>query len=214
MSNFQKYTTFLFDLDGTLIESNTVILLSMRATLEAYGYYGMSDEEISHAFIGSPLEVTFPKYFKPEEVESAIAYYRKHNAEHHDEYVTIFPYVKEVLHELKERGAKLAIVTSKRHEIARRGTKLLDIDMYFDAFVAVDHIQNPKPHQEPIEQALQYLNVSKEEACMIGDNSHDIDAAKNAEITSVGVAWSHKGVEYIQMCQPDFIIHDIRDLLQ
>ena len=62
--------------------------------------------------------------------------------------------------------------------------------------------------------ALEKLGVSKEEAVMIGDNSHDIEGGKNAGVRTAGVAWSAKGESYLQQFNPDYMLHHMSDLIE
>lgn len=198
--------TILFDLDGTLLDTNELIQKSFEYTFEYFGY-SFTKEEILQ-FNGPPLMETFSKV-NPDLAEEMVKVYRKHNHENHEKYVKLFPNVKETLDVLKENGKKLAIVTAKMRSGVELGLQLTKIKQYFDAIVTIDDVKNPKPHPEPVLKAMSELDVEKDESIMVGDNYHDIESGKNAGIKTVGVAWSVKGEDYLRQFKPTYMIDDI-----
>jgi len=94
-----------------------------------------------------------------------------------------------------------------------RGLSVLGANHLFDVRIGTDDVKNVKPDPEPVLLALERLGVNKEEAIMIGDNSHDIEAGHNAGIRAAGVAWAFKGPEYLQQFKPEYMLHHMTDLL-
>jgi pyrophosphatase PpaX len=206
-----RITTILFDLDGTLINTNDLIISSFLHTLNHY-YPGQYEEKDVHPFMGPPLEESFSG-LNPEKMEEMCAHYRKHNHEHHDSLVTEFEGVYETLKTLYENGYKLAIVSTKVRDVVLKGLDLMNLRQFFDVIITLDEVENAKPHPEPIEKALVALGSSPDESIMIGDNHHDILAGKNAGVLSAGVAWSAKGREHLAHYEPDFMLDTMKDLL-
>jgi len=93
------------------------------------------------------------------------------------------------------------------------GLRLCGIAEYFDVLVTLDDVKRPKPDPEGIHAALRALASAPDAAMMVGDSHYDIEAARNAGIPSVAVAWSLKGIDYLQAYSPTYIIHDMRELL-
>ncbi|WP_243290329.1 pyrophosphatase PpaX [Bacillus sp. FJAT-47783] len=206
-----KINTLLFDLDGTLINTNDLIIESFMHTLEHY-FPGRFTRKDILSFIGPPLIDTFGK-LDPDRMEEMVATYRKFNHEQHDILVKEFETVYDTVKTLHEKGYKLGIVTTKIRETVNMGLKLTKLDTFFDVVVTLDDVEHAKPHPEPILKALAQLDAKPEEAMMIGDNVHDIDAGKNAGTKTVGVAWSLKGEEYIRSHNPDYIVSKMSDIL-
>jgi pyrophosphatase PpaX len=204
--------TILFDLDGTLIDTNELIISTYLHTLDKYfpGQYGREDVL---PFLGPTLHEVFGN-MDPEKVEEMVLDYRTFNLANHDALVKEFEGVIETVEILKDKGYKLAIVTTKREDVALKGLRLMNLDQFFDVVVAYDHVKKVKPDPEPILLALEQLNAKPEEAMMVGDNFHDILAGKNAGTKTVGVAWSIKGREYIAKYEPDYILETMPDLLK
>jgi pyrophosphatase PpaX len=142
-----------------------------------------------------------------------IAKYRAYNLANHDRIVTIFEGVYDTIKLLKEKGYKIAIVTTKLSDVVDMGLRLTKLDEFFDVIVALDHVTKAKPDPEPVLMALEKLGSSPEEAIMVGDNSHDILAGKNAGTKTAGVAWTLKGREFLASLQPDYLLDNMRDLL-
>lgn len=207
-----KINTVLFDLDGTLIDTNELIISSFLHTLEHY-YPNRYKREDVLPFLGPTLRETFEP-MDPTKVDEMIATYRKYNLAHHDTFVTEFPTVLETVKILKERGYKVGIVTTKLSDVVMKGLRLTKLDSYFDVIVALDHVEKAKPDPEPIFNALKQLGSQPEEAIMVGDNYHDILAGKNAGTKTAGVAWTIKGRDYLEKFDPDYILEEMADLLK
>ncbi|MBB6453592.1 pyrophosphatase PpaX [Salirhabdus euzebyi] len=202
--------TILFDLDGTLIDTNELIIASFTHTLNQYFPDKYSREEILE-FIGPPLKDSFEKVL-PDKVEEMIGVYREHNLHHHDSFVKAYDGVFETMKQLKEEGYQIAIVTTKISETAKRGLAVTNLADYFDVIIGLDHVTHAKPHPEPIIRALEAFNGKASETLMVGDNSHDILAGKNAGVKTAGVAWTIKGREALEKLNPDYMLEHISDL--
>lgn len=120
--------TVLFDLDGTLIDTNELIISSFMHTLNHY-YPEQYKREDVLAFMGPPLYDTFVQMDK-ERVHEMIDTYRTHNLSHHDELVTEFAGVFETVKWLHDQKYKLAIVTTKQINTVMLGLKLTKLDQF------------------------------------------------------------------------------------
>ncbi|WP_066290556.1 pyrophosphatase PpaX [Bacillus sp. FJAT-29937] len=206
-----QINTILFDLDGTLIDTNELIISSFLHVLGSY-YPDRYKREDVLPFMGPTLRETF-ETVNPEKVEEMIEAYKSFNITNHDLLVKEFPGVFETIRALKEAGYKIGIVTTKGMITVKMGLALTKLDQFFDVVVALDHVQNPKPDPEPIFKALEQLGAKPEEAMMVGDNSHDILGGKNAGTQTVAVSWSLKGRQFLEGFNPDYMIDHMEDLL-
>ena len=207
----KKITTLLFDFDGTLLDTNELIIGTFTHVLGKH-YPGQYEREDILPFLGPTLHDTFHSV-DPENTEALIAEYREWNIAMHDELSSEFDGVSETLRLLKEQGFKMAIVSTKRSNMVMQGLNLLDAEGVFDVVIGLDDVTNPKPDPEPILLALERLGAEKEEALMIGDNYHDIVGGQNAGVRTAGVAWTIKGEEFLQTFNPDYMLQHISDLL-
>ena len=201
----------LFDFDGTLLNTNDLIIQTFMHVLNERfpGQYSPKD---CLKFIGPSLKQTFND-IAPGEEEALIANYRAWNIEHHDELVSEYPDVVSTLEQLKAQGIRLAIVSTKRNETIDRGLSIMGATHLFDVRIGTDDVKNVKPDPEPVLLALQRLGIDKEDAIMIGDNSHDIEAGHRAGVRAAGVAWAIKGEAYLQQYQPEYMLQHMTDLL-
>lgn len=201
----------LFDFDGTLLNTNDLIVQTFMHVLEQQ-FPNQYTAEDCFNFIGPSLEQTF------EQIDAArrdelVTLYRTWNAAHHDELVTEYEGVVETLTALHAQGIRLAIVSSKSTAGIERGMNVLGVSSLFEVTVSADDVQNVKPHPEPIFQALERMQLAREEVLMIGDNSHDIEAAHRAGVKAVGVAWSFKGEAFLRQYNPHYMLQRMADLL-
>ncbi|GGM36319.1 pyrophosphatase PpaX [Paraliobacillus quinghaiensis] len=203
--------TILFDLDGTLINTNDLIIESFTHTLEKHIPTPFTREEILN-FIGPPLYDSFHSV-APDQVEEMMVTYREHNISNHEKFVKAYPTVVETITTLKEKGYTLGIVTTKIRDTAELGMKITGLLDMFDVIVGLDDVTNAKPHPEPIFKALNQLGAHPQTTLMVGDNYHDIEAGQNAGTKTAGVAWTIKGKEFLASYKPDYMLEEMRDLL-
>lgn len=201
----------LFDFDGTLLNTNELIIQTFMHVLNER-FPGQFSPKDCLKFIGPSLKQTFND-IAPGEEEALIAKYRAWNIEHHDELVSQYPDVVSTLEQLKAQGIRLAIVSTKRNDTIDRGLSILGATHLFDVRIGTDDVHNVKPDPEPVLLALERLGINKDDAIMIGDNSHDIEAGHRAGVRAAGVAWAIKGEAYLQQFQPEYILHQMTDLL-
>src|SRR5690606_13591580 len=168
----KEINALLFDFDGTLLDTNELIIQTFISVLGEHFPGRFEREDILH-FIGPSLKQTFDS-IDADRTAELTEQYLAINKQMHDELVTEYDGVTETLRLLKAQGLKLAIVSTKRSANIKHGLKLMGIERVFDEIISLDEVQNPKPDPEPILLALEKLAASKEEALMIGDNSHDI----------------------------------------
>lgn len=208
----KNITTLLFDFDGTLLNTNELIIHTFSTVLEKHFPNSYEREDILQ-FIGPSLKQTF-ETIAPLRTEELIKEYRELNLALHDEMVSVYDGVEETLYLLKNRGLKMAIVSTKKRDTILHGLRLMGVSELFDTVISLDDVENPKPHPEPILKALKELSSSAAESLMIGDNSHDIEGGKNAGVRTAGVAWSAKGEDYLATFKPDYMLQHISDLLE
>ncbi|MEF9951289.1 MAG: pyrophosphatase PpaX [Clostridium sp.] len=201
----------LFDLDGTLLDTNTLILQSFKHTFRTHLNIEVDDKEIINSF-GEPLLTTLERYSK-EEGEAMIDVYREFNVANHDSMTTIFHGVEETLKALKEKGYKLSIVTSKGEAVAIRGLKLFDIMKYFDQVITPECTEKHKPNPEPIFEACNRLGIKPSECIMVGDSKYDILCGQNAGAFTCLVGYTAIGSDSFAGINPNFKINKLDEIL-
>ncbi|MEA3523433.1 MAG: HAD family hydrolase [Campylobacterota bacterium] len=178
--------TILFDLDGTLIDSTEAILESFHNSYTHYNQPCPEDEAIK-ALIGYPLDVMYRELGVSEDqiweyVKTYKEYYRKISRLK----TQMLPRAVEAI-ELASQHFQLGIVTTKTGLYSQELLEHFNLMHHFEVLIGREHVQNPKPHAEPILKAIQILTCNREECWMIGDTRLDLGSAKNAGVNSIGV---------------------------
>lgn len=200
--------TYLFDLDGTLLDSIGLILESFHHTARVHLGRDYPDAYWL-AGIGTPLRDQLAAVAADDaERDAMLDTYRQYNLEHHDESARPYPGVVDVVRELDRRGANLALVTSKMSRGAVRGLRLLGLERELSVRVCADDVVNGKPHPEPVLKALRALGAPPTDAVIIGDSAHDLQSGARAGIATAAVAWGPFSRDALQAEAPTHWIED------
>ncbi|MFB5761928.1 pyrophosphatase PpaX [Paenibacillus medicaginis] len=204
--------TILFDLDGTIIDTNELIITSFLHVLQGKTLQPLTREVII-PHMGGTMENQLQTLTGLADVAGLVRDYRAYSMLHHDTMVKPFPNVLEVVKTLHKQGIKLGVVTTKIRPNTIRVLEMFDLVSYMGSIITVDDVEHPKPHAEPVLKAIQELSADPAHTLMVGDSSFDILAAQAAGVQSAGVAWSLKGEETLRGYNPDFMLKNMTDLL-
>lgn len=209
-----SFGTFLFDLDGTLIDSIELILACYRHTLKEFRGE-VPPERLWLDGIGTPLRSQLSSFSdSPEEIEAMVSVYRDYHRAHHDELLEEYPGTLEAVHALKKRGVKLGVVTSKMPWSTHRGLELCGFDGLFDVFVTAQDVEKHKPDPEPVLRALDLLGARPEDAVFVGDSPHDMAAGRAAGVKIVAVLWGPFDRRALEPYRPDFWLETPAELVK
>lgn len=203
--------TVLFDLDGTIIDTNELIIQSFFHALHGAAPLPLTREQII-PLMGSPLAEQLQQLSGREDVTELEHRYRDFNMENHDRLARPFPNAGEVIRRLHEQGVRMGIVTTKIRKTTGMGLQLLGIEDLMEAVVTVEDVEFPKPDPQPVVKALEIMESDPRTALMVGDSHYDIMAANRAGVISAGVSWSLKGADFLRQYDPRHILLDIREL--
>jgi len=205
--------TFLFDLDGTLIDSVRLILDSYHHTLAAHGLPPRSDEEWLRG-VGTPLTAQFAEWKDQGMLEALVATYREYNLAHHDRMVTVYPGVVAAVKAVRRAGCATGLVTSKNRMGALRGLAVARLEPMMDVLVCADEVTNPKPHPEPVEKALSLLRAPAATAVYVGDSIHDMVSGRAAGVRTAAALWGPFGREHLEGATPHYWLESPADLVK
>ena len=212
-------TTFLFDLDGTIIDSIDLILRSYRHTMAQH----RSDEppppdDMWIQGLGTPLWAQFGEITDDkEEIERMVQTYRTYNLAHHDALVKPYEGVVDEIRRLKDAGKRLGVVTSKLRDGAMRGLRISGLDDTFDVVIGCDNVTHSKPHPEPVLKALDELGAKRESTVFVGDSRHDMESGRAAGVKTAAVLWGPFHRAHLEDLAPDYWLekpHDLRELYE
>lgn len=208
--------TLIFDLDGTLLDSE---FCSVLATQEAFKEFGISipSLEVIRSYMGIPVESSFMKMGKgalnKENIDEIIKVFRYKYAILSNNSVKTFEGAVKTLAELRAYIPKMAIVTSKRREVAERELKSVGILELFDVIVGSDDVDNYKPNPQAALKAFSKLNCdNKDHVLVIGDAITDIQMGKAAGMKTCAVTWGAHSAAQLLKEEPDIIISSFLQL--
>ena len=184
-----KIDTILFDFDGTIMDTNDVIIQSWQHTFRRLTGRDGDVAKILATF-GEPLEISIRNFFPEVPVEESIAIYRGYQHDNFLNLISLFPGMEELVKEVKSRGYRSGLVTSRLKHTTMQGIEKFGLAPYFDDIVTAEDTTRHKPDPEPILIMLDKLGAKPQNAIMLGDTLFDIRCAKNAGVRSVLVSWS------------------------
>jgi len=200
----------LFDIDGTLLDTSEFIFQAYEHTLDKYGYPQKSREEIA-MLIGKSLEVCYKMLTGIDDVQELSEAHREFQLGHLH-LSKAYPKTHNTLETLRSAGIKIAAITTRSKASALKTLELAGLCKYMDYTIALEDVENLKPHPEPLIKTLNYLGVLPENAAMIGDTDVDILAGKNAGTVTVGVTYGFHGRRIIES-DPDHVVDDIAEII-
>ena len=207
-------TTFLFDLDGTIIDSIDLILRSYRHTMALHrSNEPPPPDDMWIKGLGTPLWAQFGEITEDkQEIEAMVQTYRTYNLTHHDALVRPYEGVVEEIRRLKQAGKRLGVVTSKLRDGAMRGLRISALDDAFDIVIGCDDVTHSKPHPEPVLKAVEALGVTPAETVFVGDSRHDMEAGLAAGVKTAAVLWGPFDRAHLQDLKPDYWLETPADL--
>lgn len=206
------YKAVVFDLDGTIVDSVELIIISFQhAVREVLGREISREKSI--AWVGRPLREQMA-FFSPEHADELVEVYREFNHREHDRMLKLYEGIPGLLEALLGAGVRLGLVTSKSRYTTQMAFDLTGIEGYFDASVCADESAGNKPSPEPILACLDRIGVSVDEAAYVGDSPSDIQAARAACVDAIAVSWGVFDTDTLEAEKPDVLVHTIPELAE
>jgi len=207
----RNFDAVLFDLDGTLIDTNQLIVESFQHVFRSELGREVTPAEIYPHF-GEPLRTTWARY-DPERADALTEAYRAFNHSQHDRMVRRFPGVAGAVAALQAEGVRLGVVTSKSTDLARRGLRVCGMEDFFPVVVGVDQTERHKPEPEPALRAMALLGVEPgPRVLMVGDSPLDIACGRAAGCVTAAVGWAVNRAP-LEACRPDRWVERPADLV-
>ncbi len=205
---------FLFDLDGTLVNSQEGIIATIHGFLQTKGH--TFDRELITKLLGKPLEVVL-KLLIPNITEEDIAVYlkgiRERYSKNHTEITPLFSKTKEILESIKTRGFKMGVASTKLKRFIIEILEHYNITGLFDTIVSGYEVNNHKPAPDILIEAAKQLQVLPSECVYVGDSPSDIEAGRRAGCVSIAVLTGPHNQEMFVNEKPDFVIENLLALL-
>ncbi|MDQ3284924.1 MAG: HAD family phosphatase [Actinomycetota bacterium] len=201
----------LFDLDGTLADTNSVHRVTWAEALRPYGYDVTWDfyREYITGRVTTEIVADLLPGFSAEEGREII---ENKEADFRERAVTLkpLPGLLDFVEKGREKGMKIALVTNAPKENASTVLRVLGLDDAFDPVILADEVGSGKPDPAPYNAALEALGVSAEEAVAFEDSASGIDSSVAAGIATVGIA-STQDPEELEGLGVDLVVRDFAD---
>lgn len=213
--NARLIELFVFDLDGTLIDSSRDLANSTNAMRARFGLPPL-EQEVVNSYVGNGAAVLVRRALgsdAPEErIAEALDYFLKYYRAHALEHTNLYPGIPEMLAALATNGRKLAVLTNKPEEITLDILAALGVQKLFFRVCGGNTFAQKKPHPAGLLDLIARASVEPDAALMVGDSAVDVQTARNAETRSCGALWGFQP-ETFATAPPDFTIAVPGDLL-
>jgi phosphoglycolate phosphatase len=203
----------VFDLDGTLIDSQRDLADSVNATRAWKGLPPLPDETVS-SYVGDGAPTLVRRALpsaSDEEIAKALRYFLDYYREHMLDATTLYTGVRDALNRLRDAQVPMAILTNKPVRFSERLVEGLGLQQHFFRVYGGNSFDEKKPHPVGLERLLAESGAARERSVMVGDSAVDIRTARNAGTQACGVAWGFQPETFAD-APPDFVITAMGEL--
>lgn len=206
----KRVKCIVFDMDGTLTQTNQLIYDSFNYIAQKYAGRTYTIPEIT-AMFGPPEEGALLAIVKPEQLDDVMADYLAFYRSHHNRLARLYPGIEEVLHYIHKRGRILAVFTGKGIRTTTITLQEFHIDHFFDYIVTGNDVVNHKPSSEGLRKIIDHFKLQPEEVLMVGDAVSDVRAAREAGVPIAAVLWDSYAKETMLQMNTDFTFHNVHE---
>lgn len=189
-----RYPAVIFDMDGTVLNTLEDLLTSLNLTLDEFGLPRRNLGEMRH-FVGNGMRYQIQcgagPGAAPEKIDEMLPVYVKNYQVHGAEKTRPYEGVPEMIRRLRAAGCKTAVVSNKNDAAVRRLADLYFPGL-FDVSVGEREGIRKKPAPDSVNEVLQKLGVSRQEAVYVGDSEVDVQTAENAGLDLIAVGWGFR----------------------
>ena len=191
----KSYKLYLFDLDGTLIDSDQMLIETFHELYDNFRPGFKPSDEYIRQFSGPQISETLSKEFPDQSLDKMLYEYRTRSQRFYDIYVRLFPGVMEMFESMSKRGIKFGVITNKHRYATVYSYKLLDLEKFNIFSICADDVKNLKPAPDGIYEAMKHFGIkNKDDVIYVGDGTIDYLTAKNAGVNFGYTAWSPRPI--------------------
>ena len=207
-------TLFIFDWDGTIIDSADRIVLCMNAAIKESGFESLPAEKVKNIIglgMTEAIRMLYPT-INDSDIDRIREAYTRHFLMHEKEPSLFFPGVLDTLVDLKHRGHYLAVATGKSRRGLDRVLRGVGLEGFFDGTRCADETAS-KPDPMMLNQLVGEFAIDASSALMIGDTEWDMAMAQSIDMPRVAVTYGAHSVERLKKFQPNMCIDRFDRLL-
>lgn len=216
----REYEAYLFDLDGTLVDTVPDLDAALNHCLRTHNYPTV-DMSLTRHWVGHGVRalvresLLYHDHEAPdaEQLETMVSTFLDYYQDHLSVHSQAYPEVLETLSALRARGARLAVITNKLASLSVPLIEELNMSVFFDAIICGDSAARPKPAADPVYLCMDELGVRSDQALFVGDSETDVSAARAAAVTVVCVRDGYNHGIDVTTLGADGIIDSFTELL-
>jgi len=201
-----RFPFAIFDMDGTLIDTSTLILASY-----SYAIAGSLSKQLNASDIlslsGRTLRDALAKSVPSDQIELASDRYHEYFARRFARRTRTYPGVRKLLTSLRQADVMLGVFTGASRKSAQTALELSGLDLFFHSIVTADDVNQSKPDPEGLQKAMDQLGAADDETIYVGDDPDDIVASRRAGVTGAGALWGSRKREELEALNPDFLFN-------
>jgi pyrophosphatase PpaX len=206
-----KISCVIFDLDGTITQTNELIFATFNHVARKYAGRTYTPKEII-AMFGPPEEGAILNVVGPDVAAAAMEDFYAYYGKHLPEMAQTYEGIKEILDYLHRSGIALAVFTGKGKYTTRQTLEHFDISRFFDVVMTGSDVVNHKPSAEGINNIVRQLQVNPEETLMVGDAVSDAKAAHEAGVAIASALWDSYAKDAVIAMNTGRSFHSVADL--
>ena len=211
----REYDTYIFDLDGTLLDTLTDLAASCNYALLQHGMAQRTIDEV-RMFVGNGvkklMERAIPDGLANPQFDEVYQCFRQHYLKHGLDHTALYPGVLPMLAELKRRNKKIAVVSNKFYRATEELCKHF-FDKYVEVAIGEREGIKKKPAPDTVLEALAQLGVTGDNAVYIGDSDVDIATANNCQLPCISVLWGFRDKDFLLRSGATTLISTPEELL-
>ncbi len=194
-----NFDTYIFDLDGTLLNTLRDLAASVNAALRMHNMPERTIEEV-RLFVGNGvkklMERAIPQGLDNPDFEQTYADFRAHYMQHNLDTTAPYPGVMEMLENLRRRNKRIAVVSNKFYAATQSLCRHFFGDLVEVAIGEREDIRK-KPAPDTVNEALKQLGADRKKAVYIGDSDVDIQTALNSDMPCISVLWGFRDKDFL-----------------
>jgi pyrophosphatase PpaX len=205
-----RFRFVIFDMDGTLVDTFTLILAS-------YGYAvaGCLPKELNAPDVpslsGYTLKDALAKSVPSDQIELASDRYHDYFARRFARRNRTYPGIRKLLVSLHQARVMLSVFTGASRRSAQIALQLSGLGLFFHSIVTADDVRRPKPDPEGLHKAMDLLAATDDQTIYVGDDPNDIVASRRAGINAAAALWGSRKRDQLETLRPDFLFNDPSD---